>query len=119
MLVSIRFVATNGGFAYEEQRRNIGVCAMAARAVLVTADGGKCTSASISVTNLSDTLIWSEAASASLVATQCSGVDFETDVSNALTEIALIEDNRASVALKMYGESIVNTRAIQRAVAAN
>ncbi|MEY8097749.1 xanthine dehydrogenase family protein subunit M [Falsihalocynthiibacter sp. S25ZX9] len=118
ILVLISFDPTSGGYAYEKQKRKIGDYATAACAVLVSMDGGTCTAASIAMTNLSDTPIWSEAASASLVGTKCSTDDIKNAVANALADIDPTEDNRGPVAFKMHVASIVITRAITRAIAA-
>ena len=61
------------GYAYEKQKRKIGDYATAAAAVLLVKDGDTCTSASIAMTNLSDTPIYSEAAGAALVGTIATG----------------------------------------------
>jgi carbon-monoxide dehydrogenase medium subunit len=62
LLVSVRFAAPQGGYAYEKQKRKIGDYATAAAAVLIGKDGGKCSSASIAMTNLSDTPVCCDAA---------------------------------------------------------
>jgi carbon-monoxide dehydrogenase medium subunit len=54
-MLSGAFAAPKGGYAYEKQKRKIGDYATAAAAVLIAMDGGACASASIAMTNLSDT----------------------------------------------------------------
>jgi carbon-monoxide dehydrogenase medium subunit len=117
ILVSVSFDAPKGGFAYEKQKRKIGDYATAACAVLVEMDGGTCRAASISMTNLSDTPIWSETAGAALVGTACSAQDIGNAVAAALADIDPTEDNRGPVAFKMHVAGIVIKRAITRAIA--
>ena len=117
ILVSISFDAPKGGYAYEKQKRKIGDYATAACAVLIAKDGDTCAAASISMTNLSDTPIWSEAAGAALVGTKCSADDIANAVAAALSDIDPTEDNRGPVAFKMHVAGIVIKRAITRAIA--
>jgi carbon-monoxide dehydrogenase medium subunit len=117
ILVSISFDAPKGGYAYEKQKRKIGDYATAACAALIAMDGHTCVAASISMTNLSDTPIWSEAAGAALVGTKCSADDIANAVAAALLDIDPTEDNRGPVAFKMHVAGIVIKRAITRAIA--
>jgi aerobic carbon-monoxide dehydrogenase medium subunit len=115
ILTAIRFTALPGGYAYEKQKRKIGDYATAAAAVLIGKDGGRVSHASIAMTNLSDTPIWSEAAAAALI-----GTDGNPDAITAATEAALAdidptEDNRGPVAFKRHVAGIIISRAIQRA----
>ena len=57
------------GAAYEKQKRKVGDYATAAAAVVLTRSGGACTSAAIALTNLGDTPLFAEEASAALVGT--------------------------------------------------
>ncbi|MHA6324377.1 FAD binding domain-containing protein [Roseivivax sp. CAU 1753] len=117
ILVSVSFDATTGGHAYEKQKRKIGDYATAACAALIEMEGGTCRAASIAMTNLSDTPIWSEAAGAALVGTACTASDIDSAVSAALADIDPTEDNRGPVAFKMHVAGIVIKRAITRAIA--
>ena len=81
----------------------------------MTNDQGMCVAASIAMTNLSDTPIWSEEAGQALEGT---GVD--DDAVNAAVEAMLgdidpQEDNRGPVAFKNYVAGIILKRAITRA----
>ena len=103
------------GYAYEKQKRKIGEYATAAAAVTLTNDQGMCVAASIAMTNLSDTPIWSEEAGQALEGT---GVD--DDAVNAAVEAMLgdidpQEDNRGPVAFKNHVAGIILKRAITRA----
>ncbi len=93
------------GQAYEKQKRKIGDYATAAAAVMV----GNGT-ASIAMTNLSDTPVWSEAASAALA-----GGDVEGCVSAMLDVIDPVADNRGPVEFKKHVAAVMLRRAIDRA----
>lgn len=107
ILTDIRFLApaAGTGYAYEKQKRKIGDYATAAAAVLVRPAG-----ASIAMTNLSDTPIWSEAAGNALAAGDVDGA-----VAAALDAIDPSEDNRGPVAFKKHVAGVVLRRAIERA----
>ena len=115
VLTAISFEAPKGGFAYEKQKRKIGDYATAAAAVTIQKDGGKVASASIAMTNLSDTPVWSEAAGAALVGTTCDAGAIKAAVTAMLDDIDPTEDNRGPVAFKKHVAGIILTRAITRA----
>jgi len=116
ILISITFPATSGGYAYEKQKRKIGDYATAAAAVLIELDGNKCTAASIAMTNLSDTPVWSEAAGAALIGTNCSDADIGAAVAAALDDTDPTEDNRGPVEFKRHVAGVIVRRAIERAL---
>ena len=116
ILTRITFDAPKGGYAYEKQKRKIGDYATAACAVLVTMDGGKCSSASVAMTNLSDTPVWSEAAGAALVGTACDKAAVDAAVAAACADIDPNEDNRGPVDFKRHVAAVVIRRAIERAI---
>jgi aerobic carbon-monoxide dehydrogenase medium subunit len=116
ILTAISFDAPAGGYAYEKQKRKIGDYATAACAALVTMQGGRCTHASIAMTNLSDTPIWSEEAGAALVGTTCDTAAIDAAVAAAVAAIDPTEDNRGPVAFKMHVAGVIIRRAIERAV---
>jgi carbon-monoxide dehydrogenase medium subunit len=115
ILTSISFDAHAAGYAYEKQKRKIGDYATAASAVLLTKDGQTCASASIAMTNLSDTPIWSQAAGDALVGTTLDDGAIKDAVAAALSDIDPTEDTRGPVAFKMHVAGVILTRAIQRA----
>ena len=94
------------GQAYEKQKRKIGDYATAAAAVMV-GNG----SASVAMTNLADTPIWSEEASAALAAG-----DVEGCVSAMLDAIDPVADNRGPVEFKKHVAAVMLRRAIARAM---
>ncbi|MEL6523796.1 MAG: xanthine dehydrogenase family protein subunit M [Pseudomonadota bacterium] len=115
VLTAVTFPRHSGGYAYEKQKRKIGDYATAAAAVQMTTDGGACASASIAMTNLSDTPVWSEAAGAALVGTSVDAAAVKSAVAAMLGDINPTEDNRGPVAFKRHVAGIILTRAIERA----
>jgi len=117
ILTAVSFAVPKGGFAYEKQKRKIGDYATAACAAQIAMQGGTCTAASIAMTNLSDTPVWSQAAGAALVGTPCAPADLDAAVAAALADIDPTEDNRGPIAFKMHVAKIIIRRAIERAIA--
>ena len=115
VLTAISFDAPTGGYSYEKQKRKIGDYATAAAAVTIQTEGGKVSSASIAMTNLSDVPVWSEAAADALVGTACDADAIKAAVNAMLDDIDPTEDNRGPVAFKRHVAGIILTRAITRA----
>lgn len=115
ILTAIRFDATTGGFAYEKQKRKIGDYATAAAAVLITRDGDSVAAASVAMTNLADTPIWSQAAADALTGTTCDAHAIRAATDAALADIDPTEDNRGPVEFKRHVAGIIISRAIARA----
>ncbi|MEM8690948.1 MAG: xanthine dehydrogenase family protein subunit M [Pseudomonadota bacterium] len=115
VLTAVTFPRPNGGHAYEKQKRKIGDYATAAAAVQITKEGGTCASAAIAMTNLSDTPIFSEAASGALVGTSVDAAAVKSAVAAMLDDIDPAEDNRGPIAFKTHVAGIILTRAIERA----
>jgi len=115
ILVAISFARPAGGHAYEKQKRKIGDYATAAAAVQLNARGGLVSAASVAMTNLSDVPVWSEAAGAALVGTDCGPEAVRAAVAAVLGDINPAEDNRGPVAFKKHVAGIVLGRAIARA----
>ncbi len=103
--ISIPVPGSGVGQAYEKQKRKIGDYATAAAAVMV----GNGT-ASVAMTNLSDTPVWSEGASDALA-----GGDVESCVSEMLNAIDPVADNRGPVEFKKHVAAVMLRRAIDRA----
>lgn len=103
------------GYAYEKQKRKIGDYATAAAAVTLTGDVGRCVEASIAMTNLSDTPVWSERAGQALVGTHVGADDIKSAITAMLDDIDPVEDNRGPVAFKRHVAGVILTRAIERA----
>lgn len=115
VLTAVSFSVTTGGYAYEKQKRKIGDYATAAAAVLLTKEGGTCASASVAMTNLSDTPVWSEAAGAALVGTAVDSDAIEAAVAAMLGDIDPTEDNRGPVEFKRHAAAVILRRAIASA----
>lgn len=116
ILTSVSFAPHNAGYAYEKQKRKIGDYATAASAVLISTDGGSCNQASIAMTNLSDTPVFSEAASAALVGSDLRAEAVSAAVKAALDDIDPAEDNRGPVEFKKHVAGVILHRAIERAI---
>jgi carbon-monoxide dehydrogenase medium subunit len=115
ILVRIGFDAPAPGHAYEKQKRKIGDYATAAAAVLLGAEGGRVTQASVAMTNLSDVPVWSEAAGAALVGTDCGPAAVAAAVAAMLSDIDPQADNRGPVEFKRHVAGVILQRAIARA----
>ena len=115
VLTSVSFDSPAGGYAYEKQKRKIGDYATAAAAVQIVKSGDQVASASIAMTNLSDTPVWSQAAGDALTGTSCDADAVKAAVAAMLNDIDPTEDNRGPVAFKRHAAGIVLTRAIERA----
>lgn len=115
ILVSVRFAAPKGGYAYEKQKRKIGDYATAAAAVLIEKDGATCKSSSIAMTNLSDTPVWCEAAGAALDGSTLDKSAIDAAVAAMLPTIDPQEDNRGPVEFKKHVAGVMLRRAIERA----
>ncbi|WP_298855489.1 xanthine dehydrogenase family protein subunit M [uncultured Ruegeria sp.] len=103
--ISIPVPGAGVGQAYEKQKRKIGDYATAAAAVMV----GNGT-ASVAMTNLADTPVWSESASTALA-----GGNVDACVTAMLDAIEPVEDNRGPVEFKKHVAAVMLRRAIDRA----
>lgn len=115
VLTAVTIPLPKGGYAYEKQKRKIGDYATAAAAVQIVKDGTNCASASIAMTNLSDTPVFSEAAGAALVGTTVDDAALKASVAAMLGDIDPTEDNRGPVAFKNHVAGVILRRAIERA----
>jgi carbon-monoxide dehydrogenase medium subunit len=115
ILTRITFAPLAGGHAYEKQKRKIGDYATAAAAVLLTKAGGKVATASVAMTNLSDTPIWSPDAAAALVGSECGKDAVAAAVAAMLGDIDPQQDNRGPIEFKRHVAGVILARAIVRA----
>lgn len=115
VLVAVSFPAPEGGYAYEKQKRKIGDYATAAAAVQITKENGVCATASIAMTNLSDTPIYSEEAGEALTGTSVDDAAIEAAVAAMLGDIDPTEDNRGPIEFKRHAAAVILRRAIARA----
>ena len=107
--------AAGHGYAYEKQKRKIGDYATAAAAVLLTVSGGRCDSASVAMTNLSDTPVFAAEAGAALAGSDLGAAAVDAAVAAALAAIDPAADNRGPVAFKKHVAGVILKRAIARA----
>ena len=115
ILTSISFVANRGGYAYEKQKRKIGDYATAAAGVLLSIDDGVCISASIALTNLSDTPVYCDAAVEVLVGSSVDDNSITKAVKAAVEASDPVADTRGPVDFKKYVAGVIVKRAIQSA----
>ena len=115
VLTAVSFPTPQGGYAYEKQKRKIGDYATAAAAVQIVKENGSCVAASIAMTNLSDTPIYSDAAGAALVGTSVDEAAIKAAIAAMLGDIDPSEDNRGPVAFKKHVAGVILRRAIERA----
>lgn len=113
--VRIPIPAAGHGYAYEKLKRKVGDYATAAAAVVLTMEGGTCTSASIGLTNVSETPLWASDAAALLVGTSLdkASVDAAVAAAEAITEPASDMRGPAEYRTKMAG--VMMRRAVERA----
>ena len=115
VLTGVTIPMPKGGFAYEKQKRKIGDYATAAAAVQIVKDGEKCAAASIAMTNLSDTPVFSASAGAALVGTSVDDAALKAAAAAMLGDIDPTEDNRGPVAFKNHVAGVILRRAVERA----
>lgn len=117
ILTSIRIPvpAQGHGHSYQKQKRKIGDYATAAAAVILSVSGGKCTGASIALTNVADTPLWAEAAGNALIGTDLgpSAVSAAVDAARAITDPA--SDGRGPSEYRTHVAGIMVKRAIEAA----
>jgi carbon-monoxide dehydrogenase medium subunit len=100
------------GSAYVKQKRKIGDYATAAAAVVLTVEAGRCTAASVAMTNLRDVAVWSEAAGAALVGSDLGEAAVEAAVAAMQGDIDPGKDVRGPVAFKRHVAGTMLRRAI-------
>lgn len=115
VLTAVSIPVPSGGYAYEKQKRKIGDYATAAAAVQIVKSGDTCASASIAMTNLSDTPIYSAAAAEALTGTSVDQAAIKSAVAAMMEDIDPAEDNRGPVAFKKHVAGVILSRAIERA----
>ncbi len=113
--IRIPVPAAGHGYAYEKLKRKIGDYATAAAAVLLTVSGGRCDSASVAMTNLSDTPVFAAEAGAALAGSDLGAAAVDAAVAAALGAIDPAADNRGPVAFKKHVAGVMLKRAIARA----
>ena len=115
ILVSITFNATKGGYSYEKQKRKIGDYATAAAGVILNVDNGVCSSASIALTNLSDTPVYCSDAVSMLIGKQIDDSLLSEVTKSCVEQSDPVADQRGPVEFKKYVAGIVINKALKRA----
>ena len=115
ILVSISFNAPIGGYAYEKQKRKIGDYATAAAGVILNVDNGVCSSASIALTNLSDTPVYCSDAVSMLIGKQIDDSLLSEVTKSCVEQSDPVADQRGPVEFKKYVAGIVINKALKRA----
>lgn len=108
--------AAGHGCAYEKQKRKIGDYATAAAAVLLTMSGGRCETASIALTNVGDTPLFAEDASAALVGTSVDQAAIDRAAALAEGIASPAADARGPVEFRTKLTGVMVRRAIARAL---
>ena len=103
------------GFAYEKLKRKVGDFATAATAVILVMDGGKCASASVALTNLGETAIYAEEASASLVGSAIDDAAIEKAAEIVKGTIEPFSDLKGTVEYRTAMAGVMTSRAIRLA----
>ena len=115
ILVSISFDAPIGGYAYEKQKRKIGDYATAAAGVILNVENGVCSSASIALTNLSDTPVYCSDAVSMLIGKQIDDSLLSEVTKSCVEQSDPVADQRGPVEFKKYVAGIVINKALKRA----
>ena len=117
ILTAVSFNAPSGGYAYEKQKRKIGDYATAAAGVLISMEAGKCSAASVALTNLSDTPVYCEEAVDTLVGSTLDEAVIKAAVIAAVDASDPVADTRGPVEFKKYVAGIIVKKAITSAIA--
>ncbi len=116
ILIEISFEVSNGGYAYEKQKRKIGDYATAACGVLISIENEVCKTASIALTNLSDTPIYCDEGTNLLIGNKINNDLLKLVVDKCIEQCDPVEDQRGPVEFKKYVAGIVIDKAIKRAI---
>jgi aerobic carbon-monoxide dehydrogenase medium subunit len=104
------------GYAYEKLKRKVGDYATAATAVVITMAGGKCTSASVGLTNVGETPLWAEEAGAILTGSTLDKVTIDKAVAAAEAITNPASDMRGPSEYRTKMAGIMMRRALARAM---
>ena len=103
------------GHGYEKLKRKIGDYATAAAAVVLVMKDGAVSSCSIGLTNVADTPLWAEDASAALVGSSLDGAAVDRAVAAAEAITAPASDTRGPAAYRAKMAGVMLRRAVARA----
>lgn len=103
------------GYSYQKQKRKIGDYATAAAAVILTMSGGQCTSASIGLTNVSDTPLFAGDAAQALVGTSVDAAAIADAVAKAEAITNPASDGRGPAEFRTKIAGVMVRRSIETA----
>ena len=113
--VRVPVPAKGHGYAYAKMKRKVGDYATAATAVILTLAGGRCTSASIALTNLAATPLHAADAAKALVGTALDGAAIEAAVAAAVAITDPAPDLRGPADFRRHVAGVMTRRAIETA----
>lgn len=118
MLTAIRIPAPNAnhGSSYQKLKRKVGDYATAATAVVLVMESGKCTHASVALTNLSDTALYVEDAVQALVGTAVDDAAIAKAVEAVKAVCNPVGDLKGSVEYRIAMAGVMTDRAIRSAL---
>jgi carbon-monoxide dehydrogenase medium subunit len=114
--ISIPMPAAGHGYAYEKLKRKVGDYAIAAAAVVLAMDSGKCRSAAIALTNVGETPIFAEAAGKALEGTTVDDAAIAKAVAAAKAVAKPAADMRGPKDYRSHTAGVMVERAIKRAL---
>jgi aerobic carbon-monoxide dehydrogenase medium subunit len=103
------------GYAYEKQKRKVGDYATAAAAVILATAHGKCTAASIGLTNVAGTSLFAAAAGQALIGTALDGTAIVAAVRQATGIAQPAADGRGPADFRTHVLGVMVERAIKHA----
>ncbi|MGI9483206.1 MAG: FAD binding domain-containing protein [Hyphomicrobiales bacterium] len=117
IVTGVRFAAPKPGHghAYEKQKRKVGDYATAAAAVIIEVDGGKCSHASVALTNVGDTPLYAENASTALLKSSLDDAAIEEAVAAARAITKPAADGRGPADFRTHVAGVMVRRAIELA----
>jgi carbon-monoxide dehydrogenase medium subunit len=115
--MSIPVPPVGHGYAYEKLKRKVGDYATAAAAVVLTKAGGKVSTCSIGLTNLSETPLLAEGAARAVIGTSLDDASLKKAASAASAIMSPAADARGPVEYRKHVGGIMVMRALQRAFA--
>lgn len=117
ILTAVRFAAppAGHGWSYSKQKRKIGDYATAAAAVIVTMSGGKCSAASVALTNVASTPLYAEAAGNALVGTALDGAAIDKAAAEAMAITDPASDGRGPAEFRTRVAGVMLRQAVEAA----
>jgi aerobic carbon-monoxide dehydrogenase medium subunit len=114
--ITFELPAAGHGWSYQKQKRKIGDYATAAAAVILEMTDGRCSKAAIGLTNLADTPLFAEAASAALIGTPVDDGAIAGAADAAVAVTAPASDGRGPAEFRSAVAGVMVARAIRQAL---